>query len=466
MKTEAPNDLSPKYNVNFNLRGSLSRAMNPPLVVSMPRLVIFGDSSAIYLAQVSDVTGSPYPRLSCIKAQIYIHGWAVQPRDWSGVDADDTVKLYVVDGFELSAWDLVEGKKLRARNLVRDADLAIARPALDNLQTATQKVEWATLLEQAEDEWVKLTAERSAAEPGSDERERLDLLAADYLRVLRALREMTGNTAGSAASQTLVAELKKNLAEARKTAAPYLFSAPLVRPGTEQLNKIIVMQGNGTLHRTDSWLDNLNSRKMKDSAEPQVVLLNDRFASREWLSYISNSTLYLHDPKTLEEKSHWSPTPAPPAGARHALSTGNDQFWWTTDTGVFALKPNASGVVQLAWKTGAPWAIKQVGRYPLPQTPYNPPVNPNDLFDTMNVKAWLAKRSDPNAPLNDGMLAQLLLSDETGKYTTPPEGKSHILALPAGGETTTKWTNIRPHPTKPLVLVSDSRGVSTQCRYP
>ena len=121
MKTEAPNDLSPKYNINFNLRGSLSRAMNRPLVVSMPRLVIFGDSSALYLAQVTDVTGSPYFRLSCIKAQSYIHGWAVQPRDWSGAVADDTVKLFVVDGLELSMWDLVEGKKLRARNLVADA---------------------------------------------------------------------------------------------------------------------------------------------------------------------------------------------------------------------------------------------------------------------------------------------------------------------------------------------------------
>ncbi|HEX5876615.1 MAG TPA: hypothetical protein VFY60_18355, partial [Pyrinomonadaceae bacterium] len=36
----------------------------------------------------------------------------------------------------------------------------------------------------------------------------------------------------------------------------------------------------------------------------------------------------------------------------------------------------------------------------------------------------------------------------------------------AAGETTTKWTNITAHPTKPLVLVSDSSGVSTQCRYP
>jgi len=266
MKTEAPNDLSPKYSINFNARGSLSRAMNAPRFLNLPRLVIFGDSSAVYLAQITETDGKPYYRISCIKAQTYIHGWAVLPRDWADPSADDTVRMYLVDGFELSVWDLVEGKKLRQLNLV--TDVAAARPALDNLQMATQKVEWATLLEQAEDEWVKLTAERSAAAPGSDERDRLDGLAADFFQMLLSLREMTGNTGGSAGSRTLVATLKTNLAEARKTAAPYLFSTPLVRPGADQPNKIVEMQGNGTLHTTNSWIDNWNSRKLKTSAEP------------------------------------------------------------------------------------------------------------------------------------------------------------------------------------------------------
>src|SRR5829696_2946948 len=217
MKTETPNDWSPKYHVDFNLRGSLARAMKPPVVVNDPiRLVIFGDSSTIYLAQVTDSAAVPYAPLKSIKATTYIHGWSVDR-------AEETVRLYFVDGVELCLWDLKEGKKLHGLNLLRDAEYTTATQSLTNLQKVTQRVEWAMLLDQAEDEWVKLTAERNAAEPGSAERDRLDQLTEDFLPVLRALRDTTGSS-GSAASRTLVAELKTKLADARKTAAPYLFS--------------------------------------------------------------------------------------------------------------------------------------------------------------------------------------------------------------------------------------------------
>ncbi|HEX5876370.1 MAG TPA: hypothetical protein VFY60_17100 [Pyrinomonadaceae bacterium] len=459
MKTETPNDLSYKYRIEFEARGSLSRTVTAPVAMNDPvGLVLFGDSSAIYIAHVTDSGSWPYPKLSSIRATTYIHGWAL-----------NAGKLYLLDGFELSYWDVPEGRKTRSLNLLGDTDATTATAALKELQKATQRVEWATLLEQAEDEWVKLTAEQAAAKPGSDERDRLDNLAADYLKMLRALREMTGNTGGSAGSKTLVADLKKALAEKRKAAAPWLFSAPLVRSGSleDTLPAVFIMQGNGTIYTCDKLVSETpNVKKFGEPSEPQIALLEDRAANQRYLGCIRNSTLYILDPKDYREKNHWAPTPAPAVGSRQTLTAANGQFWWATETGVYALQPNVSGVLQQTWKTGAPWAIKQVGRYPIPQTPYNPPVNPNDLFDTMNIKAWIAKRSEPSAALTEGMMAQLFLSDDKGKYTSPAEGKSYILTLPSPGESTTTWTSIKPHPTNPLVLVSDSRGVSMQCRYP
>lgn len=458
MTTESPNDLTPKYHIEFEAQCSLSRAAHVPVAMNDPvGLVLFGDSSAIYIAHVTDSGSSPYVKLSSIPAATYIHGWSLN----SG-------KLYLLDGIELSYWDIGEGKKLRSQTLLSGTDATTAAAALKELQKATQRVEWATLLELAEAEWLKLTAEQAAARPGTPERDRLDRLAAAYLKMLRALREMTGNTGESAGSQTLIADLRKALADKRKAAAPYLFSAPFVRPGSleDGLPAVFIMQGNGTIHSCDKLAEEWQRKKVKDQAELQIAWLEDTARSQRLLGFISNATLYAVDPKDYSEKSHWSPTPAPPAGSTHTLSTGNGQFWWSTDTGVFALQPNASGVLQPTWKTGAPWGIKQVGRYGLPIPLYNPPVNPNDLFDTMNIQAWIAKRSDPNAPLTEGMMAQLFLSDEKGKYVSPGEGKSYLLALPTPAESTVKWTGVKPHPTKPLVLVSDTRNVTMQSRYP
>ena len=454
----AAGELQPKYEINFDSPGSLARTALAPVAMNDPvGLVLFGDSSAIYIAHVTDSGSSPYSLLSSIPASTYIHGWSLN----SG-------KLYLLDGIELSYWDVGEGKKLRTLKLLAGTDAATATAALKELQKATQRVEWATLLEQAEAELVKLTAEQAAARPGTPERDRLDRLVANYLKMLKALREMTGGTADGAGSQTLIADLKKALADKRRAAAPWLFSAPLVRPGSleDALPAVFIMQGNGTIHTCDKLAMEGLSKKVKDQAELQIAWFEDRARSQRLLGLISNSTLYALDPKDYSEKSHWTPTPAPAAGTMHTLRTGNGQFWWSTETGVFALQPNASGVLQPTWKTGAPWAIKQVGRYPNPFTTYTPAVNPNELFDTMNIKAWIAKRSDPNAPLTEGMMAQLFLSNEQGKYVSPAEGKSYLITLPTPGESTVKWADVKPHPTKPLVLVSDSRNATLQCRYP
>jgi len=454
----APGELQPNYPISFDpLRGSLSRSMAQPLIVDDPvGLVIFGDSSAIYLAHVVESGSGAYERLRSIKAKTYIHGWAV-----------DTGRLYVLDGVELSAWNLIDGQKKESISLLEDEDATSANAALVNLQKAIQRVEWATLLEQSEDDWVRLTAEQSAAPPDSADRDRLEALSADFIRMLRALREAAGATgAGSVGARTLIAELRKELADKRKAAAAWLFSSPLVRRHSfeEPMHAIFMIQGDGTLHSCDKALSDSNSSRPRNQAELQLALLEE--TTSRWLGYISNSTLYVINPNTLAEASHWSPTPAPAAGTRHSLTAANGHFWWTTETGVYALKPNASGVVQPAWKTGAPWTTKQIGRHPIPSTPYNPPVNPNDLFDTMNVRAWIAKRGNPSEPLTEGMMAQLLLSDQNGKYTSPPEGKSYISVLPFARGSAVQWTDVKPHPRSPLVLLSDSSGLSMQCRYP
>jgi hypothetical protein len=100
----------------------------------------------------------------------------------------DAGKLYVVDGVEIALWNLGDGVKTHSLQLVADDDAAKARAALLDLKKAIQSVEWATLLEQAEDEWIRLTTQQVATPPPSDERDRLDALAADYFAMLRAMR--------------------------------------------------------------------------------------------------------------------------------------------------------------------------------------------------------------------------------------------------------------------------------------
>jgi hypothetical protein len=69
--------------------------MSQPVIDDPDGLVIFGDSSALYLAKVADPGQGPYSKLPTIKATTYIHGWVL-----------DLGNLYVVDGVELTMWNL------------------------------------------------------------------------------------------------------------------------------------------------------------------------------------------------------------------------------------------------------------------------------------------------------------------------------------------------------------------------
>ena len=74
----APGDLQPQVAVNFNLRASLARPMSAPVIVDgIVGLAVFGNSSALYLAEVPDKGAGVYSRLSTVKATTYIHGWTV-----------------------------------------------------------------------------------------------------------------------------------------------------------------------------------------------------------------------------------------------------------------------------------------------------------------------------------------------------------------------------------------------------
>src|ERR1043165_3531758 len=151
----APGDLQPKWTIPFNARATLSRTFNQPFIVDDPvGLVVFGDSTAIYLAQVTDPGAGVYAKLGTIKAQTYIHGWNVS----SG-------RLYVLDGVELAAWDLRKGTKDETLNLLKDAEAKKANDALAELEKALKRVEWATMLEQAEEDWIRLTTKQNAAKP-------------------------------------------------------------------------------------------------------------------------------------------------------------------------------------------------------------------------------------------------------------------------------------------------------------
>src|SRR6266478_1493934 len=195
----AAGDLQPKWSISFKTRSSLARTINQPVLVDNPvGLVIFGDTSMIYLAQVADPGASVYGTLGTVKATTYIHGWTVN----SG-------RLYVLDGVELAAWDLRDGVKRETIRLLKEPEAKQAIEALNDLQKAIQRVEWATLLEQSEDEWVRLTAQQEAAAPLSDERDRLDTLAWDYFRMLKGLRETLGSTGGAAAARQLIAGLRR-----------------------------------------------------------------------------------------------------------------------------------------------------------------------------------------------------------------------------------------------------------------
>lgn len=455
--------LAPKWPIAFDKSyASLARPMNQPIFDDGNGLVIFGDSSAIYLAKVADPGQAAYPKLPKIKATTFIHGWSL-----------DAGNLYVSDGVEVSLWNLGDGVKTHTLQLVDDTDLAAARAAMTELNKAIQTVEWATLLEQAEDEWIRLTAQQVAAPQPSDERDRLDALAADYFHMLTAMRKMVGSTGGGPAARQKISDLRKTLADKRKAAAPWCFSRPVVRKHAleESSCSVFTMQGNGTLHGCDKQLTpNTHKRRNwgRDKAELQIAFLDEETAAPKLVVYISDSTIYAVDAKSLDEKSHWAiPTP-PTVNPTHSLDVANGQFWWSTDSGVYAFKPDDQSKLQLTWQTGAPWSVRQVGRPETPDTIYKPPIDPSALFETMNVHGWIAKRTDQSAPLTDGATAQLMLSDPNGSYVMPPHGTTHVLYGPFSRDAsaTNTWGEVKAHPRNPLVLLSDSNTTSMFCRYP
>ena len=448
--------LTPKTTINFpNAFTSLVRTMNQPVIDDLNGLIIFGDSSALYIGLVGE-QGTRY-KLPVIKAATYIHGWVIS----SGI-------LYVVDGIELAMWNLGDAEKRHVLKLVADDDAGTAVKALDELNAATQSADWAALLEQAEEEWTRLTIQQAAAPSPSDERDRLDALAASYFAMLVAIRKMVGSTGGSAAARQKIAELRKTLADKRKAAAPWSFSAPVVREHEFQEGQtgVFVMQGNGTIHGCSKQLGNHKQTICKDEAELQIALLDDETAAPKLLAYVSGSTLHVIEPNTFAEKSSW--TPATKVNKTYSLTIANGQFWWSTDSGVYACKPDTDSKLQATWHSGAPWSVRQVGRVEVPNTIYHPQPDPNELFESMNILGWLAARSDRSAPLNDGMTAQLMLSDENGRYVAPPPGTTHVLYGPFSRDAsaTSTWGEVRAHPRSSFVLLSDSTNSTILCRYP
>ena len=101
---------------------------------------------------MADPGQAAYPKLPKIKATTFIHGWSL-----------DAGNLYVTDGVEVSVWNLGDAVKTHTLQLVDATDVAPALAAMTELTKAIQTVEWATLLEQAEDEWIRLTAQQVAA---------------------------------------------------------------------------------------------------------------------------------------------------------------------------------------------------------------------------------------------------------------------------------------------------------------
>lgn len=452
-------ELEPKFEIEFNIRTSLARPISQPMIVNDPvGLVVFADSTAIYLAEVTDPGADVYKPLGSIKAHTYIHGWSVIS-GW----------LYVVDGVELTAWSIQTGKKEASRNLLEGDEAQKANNALADLQKTIQSVEWATLLEQAEDEWVRLIPQQNAAPLLSEERDRLDTQASDHFRMLRSLREMVGSTGGASAARQLVAKLRKTLAEKKLAARPWCFSAPVIRPGSMEQSQraVFILQGNGTLHGCNKTLTAADSKQWTKQAELHMALIDFPTTKPrvQFLSFIADGKLRLVDVNSLEEKTSWAPETAP--GTTLSFTSANKQVWWATDSGVLTCEVDQSGKVRPTFKSGQPWTTRQIGRLNAPPTPYKPAVNPNELFDTMNVHAWTQRHG--NKPLNDGITAQLILSDASGKYTTPPEGTTHIVFGPFERDAhaaASSWTHIKAHPTKPVVLLSDSRGASVLCKYP
>ena len=437
--------LAPKWKINFTgSYASLNRIIYQPIFDDDPDgLVIFGDNSTIYMAKVAS-GAAPYTKLSPMKAKEFFHGWAL--------DAGD---LYVLDGSELSVWNLGAAVKRESVQLLSGSEYENARYFWQQLRGAIQFNEWATLLEQAEDEYAR----QNPPQP-------------EFRTMLSALRKMLGCNMDEADQARGRIELfRRRLNNTLRDAAPYCFSAPVVRPYAfqEPLASVFTIQGNGMLHAFDKQLGGAKKLNWgKTQADLYLALMDDRTTAPKRLAFVAESTLYTIDSHTLEPKGHWSPTTVPAARTTRSLTAANGQFWWSTDSGVYACKPDDT-TLQLTWQTGAPWNPRQVGRMGAPNTNYNPAPDPNELFESMNVHAWIDQRQDKSVPLTDGMTAQLMLSDESGRYVAPPPNTTHVLYGPFAADATAvphRWGPVKVHPTLPLVLLSDSNTTNMLSKYP
>jgi hypothetical protein len=283
--------------------------------------------------------------------------------------------------------------------------------------------------------------------------------------MLKSLREITGCTGGAKSARERAAALRKELADEREKAREWCFSRPMIRPGSieQTMLSVFTIQGNGTLHACDKLLTESDTRKLVTKAELNLALLE--LPKIKLLGFIGDGKLRAIDATSLAEKSTWAP---PTASPTQSLTAANKQFWWATEAGVYALEAADDGTLRLASQSGQPFSGRQVGRIKQPTLPYSG-VNPNDLFDTMNIHAWIRNRATQTDPLTAGMLSQLMLSDASGKYTSPPEGSSYVIHGPFERDAqsaASSWTHMKAHPSRPLVLLTDSRGGSVLCRYP
>jgi hypothetical protein len=441
--------------------------MSQPIIINGTGIAIFGDASTIYIAQVSSSGGGEYTPLPTIKAKSFFHGWAV-----------DSGNLYVLDGPELSMWHLSDGTK--SRNVIKLTDYEDdEKQKLKEYQEALQRAEWATLLEQCEEEYIRLTADQNKAQSDSDERNQLDVLASDLYGMLKNLRKMVGcaDPASRKSSRTQIEKLRNDLAQKKAKAIPFCFSAPVVRTQqfTQSQNAIFIMQGDGTLYHCDKNLTSFDA--VTEAGDGQTELLVALMeGNSSFVAFISKSTLKAYNADTLKSSGHWQPTNVPPASSRHTLTAANGHFWWGTDQGIYAVKPVGS-TLQFVTHSGATWSTRQVGRLGVSDKKFPPPpvkggssiTDPNHLFESMNVKGWIAKRTNPTAPLNDGMMAHLMLSKDDGSYKSPSGDKTYLVHgpfTPTQGAPQNRWTGHKAHSSSPFVLFSDEQGMATLCSLP
>ncbi len=466
----ADTELKTKWKSVFESpRALLNGEMRQPQASPEAGVLVSGDETTIYVVSITDSGTTRW----YISAKSIFHGWTVAG-----------TSLYVVDGPEASVWDLTaewdmksaatSPKPVKAFRLAEFG--ADENRKVTEWKTALQRAEWARLLEQAEEEWPVLTAEQNAAPAGSPDRDRLDALAADVYAMMRSLRKLLGaDPARSASGREKIAAARQDLAAKRAAAKPVRFSAPaVVRQALEQSSyTVFIMQGNGVMHAAGKSLAGFDALPLAETAEPVVAVLPEK----KLVAYISQRFLYTIKTSGEKQVSHYVAS-VPFASDHHTLTAANGQFWWANEHGVRAIQPDAAGVLKPTFLSGgAGWTTRQAGR--LESIPTKliagyqsgsgdrifEQINPNALFDAMNLPEWMkdwALRSGSTGP-NDGILTQLMLADESGRYTTPPVGKSYLVYGPFArnaGEPASQWSGFRFHAGRNLAILDDTLGGS------